>query len=448
MGLTAEQTAIDGLLVRDGPDLVAGIRSLRLIHARFRPGSDPFVVEEVPLPLYWMQYANHEDPERNAGFNARLRILHADAESISVECAGSTASGACSSLVSLTIIRTGEPVRYRYRIRARLEVVSGDGWTVTPNPDHGEVEFANLWPADAFVKVSGRRKRFQSCIVSGSGGILRIPHHHLESSDKHNIPMHPGDRFLWGVEDENPCLQLDSGGNIAAGVCAYMWDAHFAFKVASGNSPVRIGKGALFEAGYSIFSLDRTDAESLNANAQAPASDDSGPVYVDGVNRFSDTLHSPGVAQENVWPWAQEGAAGAELTLDRTRGFDDYFSLRIRRSVSGMSAWKSTSFGPDYGKAAFADGARFQLTARVMAGALKGYATIALRLHREGNGNLFQPETYEMFASPRAVSGSGDWDFLKVVTPPISPPPDRLHLLLVQEGVGESWFDNVLLEVL
>lgn len=448
MGLTTEQTDIAGLRVCDGPELIAEIRSLRLVFARFRPGGVPFLGGEVPLPLFWMQYANHEDPERNAGSNARLRVLHSDAESTSVECSGSTASGACASLMSLTISRSARPVRYRYRIHARLEVVAARGWIVTPNPDHGELEFANLWPEGTFVKDPTRKKFFQACVVAGRNGAARIPHHHLVSQDKHNIPLAPGDRFFWGVEDENPCLLFEAGREVSAGVCAYMWDAHFAFKIASGESPVVISHGESFEARYSLFGMDRPEAESLYAAARDRPAPERGPVYVEGVNRFSETLDTPGLEMGSAWPWEREASEGTELTVDRTRGFDDTFSLRIRMSRKGRSAWKATAFGPDYAKAPFPDGARFRLTARVMSRALHGKAGIAVGIHRAGNGSVFQPETYEMFESPRVLTGSADWQQLEVITPPVSPAPDRLHLLLTQEGEGESWFDNVLLEVL
>ena len=79
---------------------------------------------------------------------------------------------------------------------------------------------------------------------------------------------------------------------------------------------------------------------------------------------------------------------------------------------------------------------------------LRGKTMIAIRLHREGLGSVFDIQNYDTFTSGETLQGDTDWRMLKLVTPPISPAPDRLHLLLIQEGIGTTWFDNVLFKVL
>jgi NOL1/NOP2/fmu family ribosome biogenesis protein len=61
---------------------------------------------------------------------------------------------------------------------------------------------------------------------------------------------------------------------------------------------------------------------------------------------------------------------------------------------------------------------------------------------------VFELETYEVFASLRIDRGAEEWMECMVITPPISPPPDRMHILLEHNGVGSTWFDNVLFEEL
>jgi hypothetical protein len=106
----------------------------------------------------------------------------------------------------------------------------------------------------------------------------------------------------------------------------------------------------------------------------------------------------------------------------------------------------ATTIGPAFGEAEFRDHARFCLEAMVRTRALSGCASIAIRLHRSGAPDLFSPSSYEVFRSDRHPSGDTEWVRLHVLTPPISPPPDRIHILLEHEGRGNSWFDNVLLE--
>jgi hypothetical protein len=79
---------------------------------------------------------------------------------------------------------------------------------------------------------------------------------------------------------------------------------------------------------------------------------------------------------------------------------------------------------------------------------LQGKAMIAVRLHRKENGSPFDIENYETFTSAQTLQGDTDWTLLKVITPPITPAPDRVHLLLILEGRGTTWFDNVQFEVI
>ena len=71
---------------------------------------------------------------------------------------------------------------------------------------------------------------------------------------------------------------------------------------------------------------------------------------------------------------------------------------------------------------------------------------IAIRIHRKGIGTVFDIKSYDVFYSEKKISGCSNWQKLEVVTPNISPEPDRVHLLLEQKGPGKSWVDNVLFE--
>lgn len=448
---TCEQTGPADVVIRYGPDIVGLIRDLRLVCGRFRPGGRCCIGPTVPLPLFWMQYANHQDPERNAGSDARATVRESGPERIVISCTGRTASGACVSSMTLSVSAEEDPVRFCYHVDARLEVTSESGWTVTPNMEHGEVEFANLWPDGTFVPGGGDRKLYQGCFVEGPLGILRIPHTHFESADKHNIPLHPRKRFLWLLEDENPCLTLESGSPVLAGVCAYMWDAHFGYRVCSNREPVILPVGSLFEAAYSLRAMSREEGEAIARSAAGGKSPEteSVPIYLPGLNRFSTF---PVDLQERIadaWPWETEIDANvdAHCVIDDRIGFDDSHSARIESRSSGKASWKATTIGPAYGQQEFPAGSRFRLSAQVRTENLAGTATVVLRLHREGTEDLFDPSTYERFASPLTVRGDTRWTLLDLTTPPISPPPDRVHILLVQEGPGTSWFDNVELEV-
>jgi hypothetical protein len=450
MGLNAEQTGPADLTVFDDGEPIAEIRQLTLAFARFRRGGRSLIGDVVPLPLYWMQYANHQDPERNTGTAARVTLVSAKPDAVMVRCTGTTGSGACRSTFVLAIHGDQHSGRYTYLIDAKLDVVSGQSWRVTPNLTQGEVEFANLWPDGTFSAKRNEQKRYQACYLVTPSRIERISHHHLESSDKHNIPMKRGDRFLWLQEDENLCLVMRSEAAITAGVCAYMWDTHFAYEICGEGKDTILPAGTHFEASYELSSLAANETAEILAGAlDRPAPElATTPLYVRGINRFSETLQSVEGDLRFIWPWETEGTAVSVLTLDQECGFDDSTSVRIDSENAGRSCWKATTLGPAFGDKPFVDASRYELTALVKTANLEGRAMLAIRLHRENSGSVFNIDNYEVVTSMHSLRGTSPWTKLEVITPPISPAPDRLHLLLIQEGKGTTWFDNVLLEVL
>ncbi len=442
MSLIYKQTDRAGCIVEDGGERIAEIHSLRLVFARFRKGGRALIGPTVPLPLYWMQYADHEHPDRNAGSHGRVTPQSEHDDEIVIECKGTTASGSWSSVFVLTIRRSVGT--YEYIVDAALQVMSD--YTVTPNPFHGELEFANLWPEDVFVTDPKRSKRYRACIVDSPAGPLRIPHNHLESSDKHDVPLRRGDRFLWAPEDENLCLTVETDRSVTAGLCAYMWDAHFGYRICHERVPVVLPGGRSYHARYRLTDIGPEEAGNLLEGAQnrpAPGVLQI-PIYVEGLNTFSRTISSP--EDDAVWPWEQEG--DARFSVDPNRGFDDSHSLRIDSSLSSTACWKATTLGPAYGKPAFRPGSRFRLSGYVATQNLGGNARIAIRLHREGHGSVFELNDYELFSSDSGATGTEDWKRLGVTSAPISPAPDRLHLLLIQQGKGTTWFDNILMEEL
>ncbi len=460
-----------------GDDCIGEIHDLCLRNMSLEPGGRIVIGNEVPLPLYWRQYAHHEDPARNAGSNPSVEEIPADpggagggpgSDSASspplvLRCEGTDARSSIRSRfllrigIDLSIPSPGTQVRFVIEIEAELEVLRGHGWQVTYNPDHGELEFCNLWPEGTFVTGQELKKSFSSCFVqrSSTSAVTLIRHHHLESSDKHNIPLKPGDRFGWVLEDRNPVIELLSGLEVSAGLCAYMWDAHFAYRCCSGPGEAWLPPGSRYSASFRISLLDRTQASVLvmhGVHAPAPEALVT-PLYRDGLNKFNETLDLSGGGAEAegqaaaVWPWTFDNggreALEVEGTLDRSTGYDDNSSLRIRAAGTCTGRWMATTLGPAFGGHPFRDKRRHALSAVVRAESLDGIARIGLRIHRRGAPGLGEPDRYEHYWSPGMCSGTTPWTVLEVLTPHISPPPDRVHILLEQQGRGTAWFDNV-----
>lgn len=430
---------------------IAEIRNLRLCNVRFQNDSPLIIGEDVATPLFWWQYADHQNPERLCGSNGKLRLLQEEPERVTFVCEGTNASGSALSRYEIELNYSPQQCSYVFRIVAQLTIPDGRQYLVTPNPSHGELEFCNFWPEGVFSNTAGKAKRYQACFVQNANGTLRIPHHHLETSDKHNIVMKKGSRFCWLLEETNPVVEIISNNEVCAGLCAYMWDAHFGYRICDDVQNKLLTGNRNFSAAFLLYAIDRQAAATLAASAREIVAPEIKqiPIYVPGVNTFAHTLLDFPDQQTDLWPWTYEsdGAENlAEFALDRERGVDDSCSLRIRNSGPVNSQWLATTLGPAFGQPAFREGACLRLTAYVRTEDVKNQTGIAIRLHRPGHGDLFKVSEYEVFPSQQTLRGTCEWQRLQVITPPLAPAPDRVHLLLRQSGTGTSWFDHVLFE--
>ena len=147
-----------------------------------------------------------------------------------------------------------------------------------------------------------------------------------------------------------------------------------------------------------------------------------------------------------AWPWetfVADAAARVRFARDTRIGATDRYSLRLGARMPVQAAWQATTLGPAFGEPAFRPGGRLRLRAKVRTRGLQGEVRVALRLHRTGRGSVFDLKNYEVFASPGLMTRQADWVELTVITPAITPAPDRVHVLLQLSGKGTVWFDDV-----
>ncbi len=435
----------------DGDIRIGRIRQLRLAEACPAPGESSFLSPTVPLPLFWWQYAHHEHPERNAGVHTRLDVDHMGTESLALICTGRNESESILSVFRLTIYRDRHSMMYLYEVDAELTVADGASWRVTHNPDHGEVECCNLWPAQSFSPDASEPKRYQACLWQSGSQRRLIPHHHLETDDKHNITLQSGDRLSYVLEDRNPTLEILSQQPLVAGLCAYMWDLHVGIRICTSPQDVVLAGGTRFHVRYRLSCPSRNQLADDVAQASPPdrALSAAIPVYKNGVNDFDPV--DPDVSSPQ-WPWTPEPASSlstaVELSLDDQVSRVGKRSLKIQHAENTRSHWIMTALGPAFGWPAFANGCRLRLSAAIRTLGLVGESRIALRYHLTGREGLFSPQTYSRVDSNTVVSGSREWTRIEVTTPPLDPAPDRVHLILEQNGTGITWFDEVLFETL
>lgn len=434
-------TASGKIFYRDA--CIAEIENLRMGNIRFRLKGEISIGMNVPVNLFWQQYINHQNPERNAGSHARIEHVEAG-HILKFKCVGSNASDALESVYYANVsLRDSENIIYD--IDASLRIRPGCEWFIEPNPHHGELEFCQVWPYQTFPIDSREQKRYDACLIRRNDIWQRIPHHHIESSDKHNIILNSGDQFCWIIEDENPVVEILSRNQVYAGLCAYMWDGHFGYR-APLNGVLK--EDDSFTARFRLYSIDRVEASLKSWMSQETYPQEIGntPIVQAGVNTFSDTLITTRIPWRHVWPWTYEVKGAAECCRDISVGYDDSASLRITLS-GGEARWMATTFGSAFGFAPLPDNTHYRLSAWIKTHDIRGTVRLLIRIHRKDIGDVFDVETYEVFSSIPIESSLEDWTMVTVETPSIHPVPDRLHIILSMEGVGTVWFDNVSLNM-
>jgi hypothetical protein len=451
--LSHERSGTASIRIFADDSLMVEIRDLKVTHLRFKKESPLLIGPDVPMPLYWWQYANHEDPENNSGSDPEITILEDTEKRISFSCSGLNRSGSIISRYDVDFFHSEELHRFVLRVHAELHILQGKQWQLSHNPDHGEIEFCNFWPHQSYIPETGAVKRYQTCLVHSGDRYHTIPHHHLETRDKKNIVMNRNDRFVWLLEDDNPVLELLSSDTIHAGLCAYMWDAHFGYRNEGAAGEMAVQGPARCSAEYRLYSIDRD--EGLELLSKAPPPDftltDAIPIYTHGIQSFSDRLMDMPAGFDRYWPWefsvSKGKPDGGTGLLVHDSGYGDNNSLKIENTGGVQSHWAFTALGAAFGGDTFSNGVRLKLSAWIRTKEVIGAADIAIRLHRHGIGDLFRIDDYDVYSSDERLHGTSDWRRLECITPPISPAPDRVHLLLRLHDAGVCWFDDALFEV-
>jgi len=403
-------------ILYDCDEKIAEIHDLKFCNVRLQPSGRIIIGESVPMPLYWWQYANHQHPERNAGSNGKLSIVRQNKDEIIFQCESKNQSGSAVSKYEVKLNYSSEIQSYVYTIAATLVIPERKKWLVTPNPYHGEIEFCNFWPQDIFSTDPKIRKLYQASYVKKKDGVHKIPHHHLETSDKYNIHLEKGDKFFWAIEKINPVIEILSDQKVCAGVCAYMWDTHFGYRICDQSNDVTLAGRQEFQAKFKLYSIDRKTATALIQDAQEPPAEEilNIPIYHEGLNTFDKNLLDFPDKFDKFWQWKFEtNGNNAKGSLDRQQGYSDQYSLKIENFESAESAWIATSIGPAYGEEPIPDGARLKFSAMVKTENLNGRADIAIRFFKPGIGNIFEISDYQVIQTNNFLSGKQNWKKIK-----------------------------------
>lgn len=250
----------------------------------------------------------------------------------------------------------------------------------------------------------------------------------------------------------------ETSANIWYSICWYFWDVHI---FAMDAVPPR-GSAERFELSYSLdFDTISPDEgkeiiNSASENNWRELEEYQLPLFK--RNNTFDTLicdsiiPSDETAEHNIW-WA----SSYDCYRDDTVGYDDSYSVTIKREGNPVkpAAWNTFMWGPEVEK----DGEpiknhKYRLSAMVKTENCTGDVRIGYATRSNEGDFFYGTDTHNNDGTPitdgniswhftKAITGTNDWTELSmefIVT------KRRNSILLEQNGSGQCWFDNVVLE--
>jgi hypothetical protein len=434
---------------------IFSIKKIKLTNAKLKPDGEIIIGEEVPLPLFWQQYANHENPGRHAGIIKNI-IIEEDADKITFKILSANYPETIQSKYELEVSYSNNLNSYVYSVKAELEILNGKEWEITHNPANGEVEFCNFYPEGVFSKNPNKKKKYKYIVYENNNGeFIRLPLIHPEIEDYKNLPISPGGSLYYISENENPVINIIAGSeNIRPGICSYMWDSHFGIRVCN-NNDIILKENTQFHAHYRIYSIPREEGLKIMDKSISKDMTDalSIPVYEPGVNTFSKNIFDF-ENTDDIWPWQTEtnisSKSEIDFRTDKENGYSDNSSLYIELKADGFARWIFTALGPDYGKQEFTLNKNYRLKTYIkfQKYSEESFARIGFRIHFKDEGNIFDLNTYKIYFSDSINKQTEEWLEYEYQIPIFDKMPDRIHLLLEINGKGNCRFDDVLFEII
>lgn len=342
----------------------------------------------------------------------------------------------------LTMTYDSELGSYIYDFRCILEFQSpdffrdktmifefSDPWYVgCPGP---AVEFTGMW-----------RKRYQKFVYESEDGSLQaIPLNHFTTSHKSNIRLKRDGIFTAVYEaDGNPAFQFveDTADKSSIGICWWGYDVHFARVV----TPDELDKP--INTHFRIFQCPGQKAKEFAANAivkplkpEEWGGKKEYPVY-ERISSFERGLSLDGIwnGVTDPFPWEIVGEGAA---WDKTSGRNDNFSLKIERNEKGLTRWKTfQGDGQGYWMEPWSPCKGYTVRIWIKtANVIGNGATLAMQYHIPN-----ESQQYPIYTAKK-LTGTNDWTRLELTTG--TPPPEAgcLMLMLQQDGIGTTWFDDL-----
>jgi len=314
---------------------------------------------------------------------------------------------------------------YVFDVRTKMTVQPGREQKMISRDLRG-LEPGDILPANC--NVPRDRKQFHYYVYKGRDGIYyKLPQVIHRGAEKRHIFYASGGTFAFLLEPHhNPLVELvgATGLNVFSEICWAMYDVHFKFS--KEKELELLGAGKPLEAHFRFYSISEEAGRKMLDQAvwdpklQLPGA--RRPPL--GVNANSDfepsatSLHPAG-------PFSST-AAGAECRWDCATGYQSKASLSISRQAkdgcASWQAWLDPLFVPELRAQT-----RYRVTAMIRTEGVTGGAQLVWQAGKDHRAS-------------RSLSGTTDWTSVTLEIGPVAGPAT---LKLIQQGAGQTWFDDV-----
>lgn len=402
-----------------------------LRHVRLTPDGPPLV---ECIQLYWKL---HNSLATDCMVN--IDVQGSGTDKLVVTFHTRDRSGIADSKRILTLTFDSSTGSYVYDFQAFITFNSPDFLT---GPCH--LEFSDPWfvgcpgPAVEFPGMWDRR--YQKFVYESDNGLVAIPINHYITTLKSGIKMKRDGMFFAAYEpDGNPAIQFmgDTAGNSDISICWWGYDFHLARTI----TPEEMDNPVL--AHFRITNCPASGARTMVRDAKLPEwkplnlTFNEYPIY-ERNSSFEKGLAIDGVYEGKVDPFAWI-PVGDGAVWDKTSGRTDSYSLKIEKSGKGRTSWQ-TYKGDGEGYFAepwpFIKGYKVSCWVKTEGVSGRG-SSLAIKYHVPN----FAQE-YPVYTA-RKLTGANGWTKMELE---VGPPPEKagcLMILLLQDGSGTTWFDDL-----
>ena len=147
------QLGSTGARITAGDLVLCEIIDLHLCHVRFAANGAILIGGDVGIALYWMQYANHQHPDRNAAARGMVKMERLEENRLQVRATGSNLAGGIESTVLLTVEFDPATKTYTYRFDAALKILPGKAWLEFDVQPDQLVQTAHFIPSGIWGRI-------------------------------------------------------------------------------------------------------------------------------------------------------------------------------------------------------------------------------------------------------------------------------------------------------